>query len=55
MRSSERTTPPKTGKAPPERPVPPPRGVTGTSASHVSARTAATSSAVFGRTAISGG
>ena len=33
IRSSESTTPPPTGTAPPAKPVPPPRGVSGTSCS----------------------
>ena len=54
IRSSARTMPPQTGTAPPERPVPPPRGVTGMRARLASFMIAAISSAVRGRTTASG-
>ena len=46
--------PPQTGTAPPERPVPPPRGVTGMRSRLASFMIAAISSAVRGRTTASG-
>ena len=55
MRSTESTKPPKTGKAPPERPVPAPRGVTGKYSSWAKRRTAATSAVLPGNTTAAGG
>ena len=54
MRVSTQTTPPRTASAPPARPVPEPRGTIGTSWSRVTRTTAATSSALTGKTTASG-
>ena len=50
MRSSERITPPSTALAPPDRPVPAPRGTIGTPAAAHALTTAATSAVLVGRT-----
>ena len=54
IRASEITTPSATGSAPPDRPVPAPRATNGTPCSWQSRTTAATCSAVSGRTTSSG-
>ena len=54
MRESESTAQPGTGRAPPESPVPEPRGTSGTPASRATRTTAATSSVEPGRTTSSG-
>ena len=48
MRASEITTPPSTGSAPPERPVPAPRATNGTPSAWQARTTACTASAVSG-------
>ena len=54
MRVVTMTTPPSQGIAPPERPVPEPRAVTGSPCRRAMRTAAATSSAVSGRTTASG-
>ena len=54
MRAKDITTPPSTGIAPPERPVPAPRGTIGTPCSWQKRATAATSAVVSGSTTASG-
>ena len=54
MRESATTTPPGVGRAPPERPVPEPRGTSGTPAARASRTTCTTSSVVAGSTTRSG-
>jgi hypothetical protein len=54
MREVPMMMPPSTGSAPPERPVPAPRGTIGMPASHASRTQAATSSVEAGRTTIAG-
>ena len=54
MRSLEMTMPPKTGIAPPDRPLPAPYGVTGMSSALASFMISAISCAVRGATTTSG-
>ena len=54
IRANEITTPPSTGMAPPERPVPAPRGTSGTPCSAQKRASFATSAVSFGRTTASG-
>jgi hypothetical protein len=55
MRAVDSTMPPSAGSAPPARPVPAPRAVTGTPRSAASRSSDATCSVVSGRTTTSGG
>jgi hypothetical protein len=55
MSSTDSTTPPRTGRQPPVRPLPAPRGVHGTRCSAHSRRTVATSAVDRQRTAASAG
>ena len=50
MRESATTTPPGVGRAPPERPVPEPRGTSGTPAARATRTTSTTSSVEAGST-----
>ena len=54
IRESEMTTEPSTGRAPPERPVPAPRGTIGIPASRATPTTPTTSSVDAGSTTITG-
>lgn len=54
MSSKERITAPSTALAPPDRPVPAPRAITGTSCARQNRTTSRTSSADRGRTTASG-
>ena len=54
MRASETTAQPGTGRAPPERPVPAPRGTSGTLASRAILTTSTTSAVEPGRTTRAG-
>ena len=54
MRASERTTPPPTGRQPPARLVPAPRGTKGTPSSAQALTMAATWAVVVGKTTTSG-